>query len=564
MDIPSGEWYFSLSDALVLKREKLDFHKNLHQFMSYQKFYFLEESWIEDNQSEVIAIYSEFFDSIFDRLSNFKNATTYIVHNSDAIYNQEKVCKWLDENPKITLYAQNLTFEHERAFILPIGQANSMWNHGNKEVWKNANLSNTIKDIQILSTHCSGTNSDRFNLSKLNHPKITKVNRLEYGSFVNILGRSKFVICPPGNGPDTHRLWETLGAGAVPIVLRTPFIEQLVRTLPNIPLVIVNSYEEINFDILDYNNFKDKFYPKNIYTDKKYWESRIRGIPIVFVHIGRAAIPSHTFDNIEHVRLWNPNNKIVLITDKKDISFKIDNFEIIDANSLPITQQHSHFQRNTQLDNHFRDGFWRATTERIFYLYSWMKKYQISSFLHLENDTLLYSNIEEELKDYIGYNSNKKFVVATMYSASEHLINVFACNDINTFETFCSFLNSTSYSNEMNALWKFQQTYKDQVYIFPGKPEDIGDFVIDAAPIGQYLGGPDPRNLNKSEGTMTPGFVNQNAGFNTSTYDYIWKKEELTGFWRLYMNDKKVLSLHIHCKVLNPFRSDKEEFVKLP
>jgi hypothetical protein len=193
-----------------------------------------------------------------------------------------------------------------------------------------------------------------------------------------------------------------------------------------------------------------------------------------------------------------------------------------------------------------------------------MKKYQSSSFLHLENDTLLYSNIDEELKEYIGYNSNKKFVIATMGSPQEHLINVFVCNDMNTFETFCSFLNSTSYSNEMNALWKFHQDYKDQVSIFPGKPEDDGEFVMDAAPIGQYLGGPDPRNLNKPEGIMTPGFVNQNAGFNTSTYDYVWKKEESSGFWRLYMNNKKVLSLHVHCKVLNPFRSDKEDFVKLP
>jgi hypothetical protein len=192
-----------------------------------------------------------------------------------------------------------------------------------------------------------------------------------------------------------------------------------------------------------------------------------------------------------------------------------------------------------------------------------MKKYQISSFLHLENDTLLYSNIEKELNEYIGYNSGKKFTIATMGSREEHLINVFACNDVNIFESFCNFLNSTSYDNEMNALWKFQQVYKDQVSIFPGKPEDEGDFVIDAAPIGQYLGGPDPRNLVKPEGTMTPGFVNQNASFNTSKYDYEWKKES-NGFWRLYMNNKKVLSLHIHCKVLNPFRSDKEDFVKLP
>ena len=189
MDLPSGEWFFSLADSLILKREKLDFHKNLRHFLPYQKFYFLEESWIEDTQSTVIAVYSEFFDSILDRLSNFKNATTYIVHNSDAIYNEEKVCKWLDENSKVTLYAQNLTFDHPRAFVLPIGQANSMWNHGNKEVWKHVITCPENKNIEVLLTHCSGTNSDRFNLSKLNHSKITKAGQLEYTSFVNIASK---------------------------------------------------------------------------------------------------------------------------------------------------------------------------------------------------------------------------------------------------------------------------------------------------------------------------------------------------------------------------------------
>jgi hypothetical protein len=278
MDIPSGEWYFSLADTLILNKDKEDFHKNLRNFLPYQKFYYLENKWESDHKPLVIAIYSEFFDSILERLNNFPNATTYIVHNSDAVYNKEKVCKWLDETPNVTLYVQNLTFEHPRAFILPIGQANSMWNHGNKEVWKNFNEKDIskLKNIEVLITHYSSTNSDRFNLSKVNHPKLTKVNKLQYKDFVNILCKSKFVICPPGNGPDTHRFWETLAAKAIPIVLNTPFIEQLKRTLPDIPLVVVNSYTEINFDTLEYN------FPKNIYCDKKYWESRIRGVPIVF------------------------------------------------------------------------------------------------------------------------------------------------------------------------------------------------------------------------------------------------------------------------------------------
>lgn len=43
-------------------------------------------------------------------------------------------------------------------------------------------------------------------------------NRLSIDEYLHEMNRHKFVLCPVGHGPDTHRLWETIALGCVPIV----------------------------------------------------------------------------------------------------------------------------------------------------------------------------------------------------------------------------------------------------------------------------------------------------------------------------------------------------------
>jgi hypothetical protein len=180
-----------------------------------------------------------------------------------------RTIKWLNETPNVKLYAVNLTFEHPRAFILPISQANSMWPHGNKKVWKE--IQSIDKNIEVLKTYYLNTHKSRRNLNMLNHPKIETIGQLNYKDFVNKLLISKFVLCPPGNGPDTHRLWETLSARAIPILLNTPFNNLLKKQYPDLPIVIVDDYLRFDYNLLEYN------FPNYInLLDKNYWITKIR------------------------------------------------------------------------------------------------------------------------------------------------------------------------------------------------------------------------------------------------------------------------------------------------
>jgi hypothetical protein len=269
MDIPSGEWFFSLADVVILSHSKEQSHYNCREILSKQKFLYIDEEWPEDINSKIIAIYTDFLYPAIDRFKVFKNAKIVLTHGSDYVPDEIKTVKWLNQNPNVRLYAVNLTFEHPRAFILPIGQANLMWPHGDKKIWSEIKI--TDKNTEVLKTYYLNTHISRCNLNMLNHPKIETIGNLNYKDFVNKLLSSKFVICPPGNGPDTHRMWETLSAQAIPILLNTPFNNLLKKQYPDLPLVIVDDYFTFDYNSLEYN------FPNYInILDKSYWINKIK------------------------------------------------------------------------------------------------------------------------------------------------------------------------------------------------------------------------------------------------------------------------------------------------
>ncbi len=66
--------------------------------------------------------------------------------------------------------------------------------------------------------------------------------------FLQDIYNSKFVLCPRGNGVDSHRLWETLYMRSIPIVKRHP----THKGLEDLPILFVDSYDEITEDYLEF------------------------------------------------------------------------------------------------------------------------------------------------------------------------------------------------------------------------------------------------------------------------------------------------------------------------
>lgn len=84
---------------------------------------------------------------------------------------------------------------------------------------------------------------------KMQNQKFDRNGRLQY---LKGIRQSTFVICPEGNGVDTHRLWETLYLGRIPIVKNNVAISSLISDLP---VLIVDDWNEL----LDRNLVEDKY-----------------------------------------------------------------------------------------------------------------------------------------------------------------------------------------------------------------------------------------------------------------------------------------------------------------
>lgn len=83
-----------------------------------------------------------------------------------------------------------------------------------------------------------------------------------------------FVLCPRGNGVDTHRLWETLYMGSIPIVIRDIAHSDWM----DLPILFVNSWEEVTEDRLV--SELARFQSTTWNMEKLligYWINRIRG-----------------------------------------------------------------------------------------------------------------------------------------------------------------------------------------------------------------------------------------------------------------------------------------------
>lgn len=67
-------------------------------------------------------------------------------------------------------------------------------------------------------------------------------------NYYNVIGKYKFVICPEGNGIDTHRLWETLYSKGIPIV---EYNELMEKKLQGLPILWTKDYSELTANYLE-------------------------------------------------------------------------------------------------------------------------------------------------------------------------------------------------------------------------------------------------------------------------------------------------------------------------
>jgi hypothetical protein len=129
------------------------------------------------------------------------------------------------------------------------------------------------------STYANWTNytSERLYLDswlKTRPDLATVENSKPFLEYLTSLSHHDYCLCPSGNGLDTHRLWESLYLGVVPIVLQNRFFVRLLGD--RFPCIYLDNWYNFPYHIEEskqvHNGFVGQFNPQEIpHLDFDWW-----------------------------------------------------------------------------------------------------------------------------------------------------------------------------------------------------------------------------------------------------------------------------------------------------
>lgn len=318
---------------------------------------------------------------------------------------------------------------------------------------------------------------------------------------------------------------------------------------------------------------------------------------IAFVYIGNS-LPAHAYRTIKQARVFNPESQIFLITSpriysslsKKDSFLKKTNLTLVHTRQLTPTKEHQIFKKTNQLNNSFRNGFWRLATERFFYLLDFMESQNVKNVFHFESDVMLYANVSELLSCIKTIPCD---LCATLQTKNNCVPGIVYIRNANALRNLCTFINKKHIDykgshplidlNDMNTLAEFHseqkglsfelfpllmpdyaKIYKRRNIDFPHNNTTLSfletnfnlfdNYIFDAAALGIYLDGYDRRNNPDS----SAGAIHYKALFNPAHFNFFWRKDSLgrkVPF--ILFNDKtyRIANLHFHSKNVKKFES---------
>jgi hypothetical protein len=164
------------------------------------------------------------------------------------ILNSDKVKYWFCTNPP--------NIDHPKLIAMPIGFEEKEREGGDQEVikkhWdKKLRWENKINKL-YLSYHTLGNNPSRDKninyLSSLSFVHIEK-NKLPFDKYLDEVGKYKYTICLEGSGFDTHRNYESLLVGSIPIMIDSS-IRRVYKDW-RLPSIFVGEWTDIcpNFNL---------------------------------------------------------------------------------------------------------------------------------------------------------------------------------------------------------------------------------------------------------------------------------------------------------------------------
>ena len=276
-----------------------------------------------------------------------------------------------------------------------------------------------------------------------------------------------------------------------------------------------------------------------------------------FLYINIGKIPDYFRISLESIKISNPNSKVYLLTD--DLTFKLEGLEILYLEDV-IGLEAQKILDSNYFSNE-KNPLWKTSMVRVFLLKDLAKYLNIDSFIHFDNDVLIYQNYEN-LKNLfdndaglnITRNDKKTLVFGFSYTSNikkfdlicEHLFKILTDGILNNPEE-----NTAYVDNEMHLLNNiYEQT--NLISVLPSSPAQLRSkknkkYIFDPSSYGQYLDG-----WHEDPGISTIS-LNQSISSLFLKNEIVINYQDVKPYFEL--NDQKyfLANLHIHSKNLSKF-----------
>ncbi|HSQ74486.1 MAG TPA: hypothetical protein VLT13_02945 [Bacteroidota bacterium] len=203
---------------------------------------------------------------------------TLITHNSDMAAS-EQLIGLIDENVQ-AWFAQNNTYAHERVTPIPIGLENlHHYRAGIPAKFSAIRRPRRERNRVLVSFNVSTNPAEREAIQDLARQLYCAdcvPQWLDQDTYLRTLTEYRFVLSPPGHGLDTHRTWEAMYLGVIPIVGDSVAMRSFEEL--GLPVWILQNWHslvKVRTEDLEekYEELNTRFSNRALYFE--YWERRI-------------------------------------------------------------------------------------------------------------------------------------------------------------------------------------------------------------------------------------------------------------------------------------------------
>ena len=260
------EFYYSDKNFIVVD----ELEDELHKSITYKS------SHLNLRSGSIVFSHTDFVEELFFLLNKEKKLTniTLISSQSDKVisnklYNKKpsSITKWFAiNNSTMNDFVENIplglanSFSKKNVTSDDIPPLNRTFYKKNKiSLYLNFNVNTNYKERSSLYENFR--NKDWCYVSTSN----------DRDDYIKSLRSNAFILCPSGNGPDTHRMWESLYFGSIPIVKK----HRCFEGYQDLPILFVDSFKEVNKDLLV--KFMDNLDIEGINLEKldvRYWKEK--------------------------------------------------------------------------------------------------------------------------------------------------------------------------------------------------------------------------------------------------------------------------------------------------